>query len=88
MGNSGTLEVEEVVLVLVEVVEEVVIVDVEVDVEAVVVLFVVDEAARKSSTLLLPLSDTQRSPVESKMIPAGNLMPLWLVEGVPEVKSV
>jgi hypothetical protein len=107
-GNSGTVEVEDLVLVLVVVdvlvdmvglVEEIADVEVE-DWEDVEVLVVVDEVVEvdddvvvivdadpwNSNILLLPLSDTQRLPDESKTIPAGNLSPLWLVAVAPELK--
>ena len=97
IGNSGIVEDEDVLLPLVVVVvlpvtvEVVVLVvedkvtDVEVEVcDDVEVLVVKDPW--NSSSLLLPLSDTQKLPDESKAIPAAYRRPLWLVAVVPELK--
>jgi hypothetical protein len=107
-GNSGTVDDEDVLLVLVSIVVLLVtlVVGVLVVLVLVVVVLLVDEdevtdvgvevcddvevpvvkEPWNSSSLLLPLSETQRLPDESKAIPAGYRRPLWLVAVTPELK--
>ena len=90
LDERAVLEMLEVLLVLIVLVvlEELVVmvVGVEKVEEVVVVLVVAPTDPKNSSTLLLVASAAHRFPEESRAIPSGFVMPLWVVAGIPVVK--